>query len=40
MYEDKKNKNWNNECIAQFIGKIHRQVVQLSYTTNTKTILF
>ena len=26
MYEDKKNENWNNEHIAQFIDPMHRRV--------------
>ena len=40
MYEDKKYENWNNECIAQFIDKMHGLVSPLSYTSNAKTILF
>ena len=26
MYEDKISKHWNDECIAQFIDKVHDQV--------------
>ena len=40
MYEDKKIENSNNECMAQFNDKMHRQVSPLSYTSNSKTILF
>ena len=40
MYEDKKTENWNNECIAQDIDKMHCQVSPLSYASNTKNILF
>ena len=29
-----------SDCIAQFIEKMHCQVSPLSYTINTKTILF